>query len=393
MPSVSVIVPVYNGIAHLDAFFESLAAALPDQAEVIVVDDCSAQPVLEAVPQLPRAGEVICLRSETNLGNAGAVNRGFAVASGEILVQLNSDLVLDARCIAAMIEVFETRGVDMGIVGSKLVYPTTGRTQSVGMAFGLHSKRHVFRHLPASHSLCCKTREVQIVSGATAALTRRALTQLGPLDERLYNHNLDLDHCLRAAEQGLRNLMCSESITYHWRNRSGVIRYARVEAAEAAFWSKWGGRYQVDLGDYFDEAVEHALSGAPGLEEVPFTILDLSRSADQAIALERLEAHWAGISQRIRAFQQTSNDATQLSLPLLVPHWISHEPTPFLYLVDSHKELEENAMWFSQRRDLVSQELIVDLSASVCTTSEFCSWCTDDSGERSVEDVVDVLDP
>ena len=41
MPTVSVIVPLFNGIPHLDAFFESLAAALPDRAQVIVVDDGS----------------------------------------------------------------------------------------------------------------------------------------------------------------------------------------------------------------------------------------------------------------------------------------------------------------------------------------------------------------
>jgi GT2 family glycosyltransferase len=376
VPTVSVIVPVYNGSEHLAAFFESLAGALPDNAEVIVVDDASTEPVFDAVPDLPRASGLTRLRNDTNLGNAGAVNRAFAVATGDIVIQLNSDLVLDADCITAMIDIIDHEGGDVGIVGSKLVYPTTGRTQSVGMAFGLHSKRHVFRHLPENHPLCHRTREVQIVTGATAAMTRRVLELLGPLDDQLYNHNLDLDHCLRAGQHGLRNFMCAHSLAYHWRNRSGAIRYARVEAAEAAFWAKWGGKYKVDLGRFLSEAIDHVVSVSPQLQTGQFAILDVSRGADQAIAVECLEARWHGIGQRVRHFRQMNNGSPHLSLPLFLPHWVTHEPTPFLYLVDSHQELEENAMWFARRRRIVSEELIVDLSGSVITTSEFLQWQT-----------------
>jgi GT2 family glycosyltransferase len=372
MPGVSVIVPIYNGIGHLPAFFESLAAALPEASQIIVVDDASTEPVLDAIPEFPRASTVVRLRNETNLGNAGAVNRGFSVATGEIVLQLNADLILDPNCIGAMIELIDHKSNDVGIVGSKLIYPTTGRTQSVGMAFGLHSKRHIFRNLPSSHELCKRTRELQIVTGATVAMTRRVLDLLGPLDEQLYNHNLDLDHCLRAVHHGLRNFMCASSVAYHWRNRSGHIRYARVEAAEAAFWSKWGGRYNVDLGCFLDEALDCALSEHPELQTTPFAILDLSRGADQSIVMERLGSRWPAVTGGIRQFRQMNNPSKRLWLPILLPHWIVNEATPFLYLVDGHQDLEENAMWFERRRRIVAEELIVDLTATVLTTSEFC---------------------
>ena len=347
--------------------------------------------MLDVVPEIPHADEVICLRNETNLGNAGAVNRAFGVASGEILIQLNSDLILDPNCISGMVETIEHGGSDLGIVGSKLVYPTTGRTQSVGLAFGLSSKPHVFRHMPENHPLCVQSREVQLVTGATATMTRRVLEQLGPLDDRLYNHNLDHDHCLRAISCGLRNYMCADSLAYHWRNRSGAIRYARVEAAEAAFWAKWGGKYQVDLGKYFDEAIDHLLATSPELQAAPFIVLDLSRGADQSIALESLEAQWQGIRETVRDYRQMSNDSECLWLPLLVPNWTIHEPIPFIYLVDSHLELEENAMWFARRRAVVTEEIIVDLSASVFATSEFREW-QPAAATPLVENVVDVVD-
>ncbi len=392
MPSISVVVATYNGMEHLDAFFESLAAALPDRAEVIVVDDCSTEPVLESVPELPRAERMVLLRNETNLGHSGTLNKGLAAASGDVLVQLNSDLVLDAGCITNMVEAIGREGTDLGIVGSRLIYPTCGRTQTVGLAFGRHSKRHVYRHLPAHHALCRRSRDVQALSSATAAMTRRVFETLGPLDEEQYNHNLDIDHCLRALEHGLRNHMCADSVAYHWRNRSGPIRYARVGAAEAAFWAKWGGRYRVDLGNFFAESLDYLLAEFPDLQETPFTILDLTRSADQEIALEQIEARWAGARKAARNHRQMNNESEHLWLPLLVPNWVALEPTPFIYLVDSHTELEENAMWFDRRRAIVRNEIVVDLSASACTTSQYLEWQAAGGDEVSVEDVVDLVD-
>ncbi len=215
---------------------------------------------------------------------------------------------------------------------------------------------------------------MQILGGATVAMTAKVAHSLGPLDEALYNHNPDIDHCLRAIRHGLRNVMCAPSVAYHWRNLSGTIRHARVQSAEAAFWSKWGGAYRVDLGEFLDEGLEHALDAHPSLEHVPFTILDLSRTADQAIALERILVRWPDAEGRIRQARQMNNAAPRLWLPLLLPHWLVNDPSPFMYLVDDHQELSENAMWFERRHEIVGDELVVDLAGCAVPTSALRRW-------------------
>ena len=60
----------------------------------------------------------------------------------------------------------------------------------------------------------------------------------------------------------------------------------------------------------------------------------------------------------------------RLRLPLVLPHWIADEPTPFIYLVDRYRELEENELWFVNRRRVVNDELIVDLTGAALRTSE-----------------------
>lgn len=382
MPQVSIVVPIFNGVSFLPAFFESLGSALPQGCQVVLVDDGSTEPVFGVVPEMPAAAEVIALRHDENLGYSATVNQGLAETTGEIVVQLNTDLVLDPRCIDAMVHLIQ-REKSVGIVGSKLVYPTNGRVQSVGMTFGDHSKRHFYRGLPADHPLCLPTREVQIVTGATVAMTRRVLNLLGPLDERYFNQNDDLDHCLRARSHGLRNFSCADSIAYHWRSQSGPSRYARTGASEARFWAKWAGRFDVDLGGYVDEALDHVLTAAPHLEDVTFDLVDLSRGADQPIVLERLDRRWAGLASRARPYRQMNNPEPHLWLPLLLPHWMASDPTPFVYFVDSHRDLTENVLWFEHRRDVVQEEIVVDLAATVVTTSEMFP----DVGQPSEADV------
>jgi GT2 family glycosyltransferase len=369
VPRVSVIVPIFNGLAYLPTFFDSLQTALPDDSQLILVDDGSVEPVWDTVPEFPRANSVVRLRNETTFGYSAAVNRAFSQASGDVIVQLNTDLILQPDCIKAMINLIEAED-RVGLVGSKLVYPSTGRAQHIGMAFGNHTKAHVFLDLPASHPLCEKTREMQIMTGATVAMTRRVLDLIGPLDESYFNHNEDLDHCLLAVEHDLRNFTCAESVAHHWESRSGPARFAGQIAADGRFWSRWGDSFEIDLARFVDEALDHVLHQSPQLEATPFQVLDLSRGADQPIVLERLGRRWPGIDAKAWPHRQMSNPSERLWLSLLLPHWVVSDPVPFIYLVDRHRELEENVLWFENRRLLVEDEIVVDLKGVALHTSE-----------------------
>jgi GT2 family glycosyltransferase len=360
---------MFNGAEFLPAFFASLEGALPDNSQLILVDDGSTQPVWETVPEFTGTESIVRLRNEENFGYCVSVNRAFPLATGEIIVQLNTDLILEPGCIRAMVDLIG-REDRVGIVGSKLIFPTTGLVQHVGMAFGNYTKSHVFLELPAAHPLCNKTRAMQVITGATAAMTRHVLDKVGPFDERYFNHNEDIDHCLLARKHGFRNFICADSVAYHWESQSGAARFAGVEAADGLFWSRWGAEFKRDLSLFVDEALDHALGEAPHLEGVPFEVLDLSRGADQQIVLDSLGQRWPGVDTRVRHFRQVGNPSTRLRLPLLLPHWVAEEPTPFIYLVDRHRELIENERWFSSRRHTVDDELIVDLTGVALRTSE-----------------------
>jgi len=103
-PSVSVIIPARNEEHTLPNLLDSLAGQLSSEVEVIVVDDHSedrtkavaeksAVKVLESLP-----------KPEGWLGKAWACYQGARIASGEILVFLDADTVLEKNGLKNIIE-------------------------------------------------------------------------------------------------------------------------------------------------------------------------------------------------------------------------------------------------------------------------------------------------
>lgn len=367
---LSVIVPVFNGLRYLPPFFESLAQAVPANTQLVLVDDASTEPIAEAFPTHGPFKDIVELRNPINGGYSVAVNRGFAAADGDVVIQLNTDLLLERNCIYALLSWLQDHP-NAGILGSKLLFPTTGRVQHVGMTFGAFSRRHLFYDMPADHPLCMRTRKMQIVSGATVAMTRSVLDELGPLDERYYNYNEDLDHCLRAVAKGFDNYTVAESVAYHWLSQSGPARFSGMRESEALFWSLWGDIREIDLGIYVDEALNYILDGDPGLEDMPFKPLNMCRSLDEAILLERIEHHWPGATARVEQRRPRNQERAALWLGMDLPNRMADEPSPYIYIVDRIAELAQNRLWFESRLRLVEEEIILDLTGAAFTTREF----------------------
>ncbi len=88
-PKISVITPFLNGLDLLQDFEQATIGA-----ELILIDNGSDPATADALASLPpERGKVI--RNETNIGFAAANNQGYAQASGDVIVFLNSDIAGD----------------------------------------------------------------------------------------------------------------------------------------------------------------------------------------------------------------------------------------------------------------------------------------------------------
>jgi len=96
LPFISVIIPAHNPGSSLQECLNPFTRVSYPEFEVVVVDDAS--PSLVELPEFAlNWGRIV--RLDTNLGPAGARNEGAAVAQGEILLFIDTDVVIGDDCL------------------------------------------------------------------------------------------------------------------------------------------------------------------------------------------------------------------------------------------------------------------------------------------------------
>lgn len=98
---ISIIVPVFNEEDSLVPLYEQLLAVLRDitsQYEIIFIDDGSTDASPQRLDNLANENEhVRCIRFRRNFGKAAALDAGFRVARGEIVITMDADLQDDPK--------------------------------------------------------------------------------------------------------------------------------------------------------------------------------------------------------------------------------------------------------------------------------------------------------
>jgi glycosyltransferase involved in cell wall biosynthesis/GT2 family glycosyltransferase len=108
-PKVSIVTPSFNQVRFLPETFRSLAAQDYPNIEHIVVDGGSTDGTVE----LLKAARGIRWVSEPDRGQVDALNKGFAMATGDILAWLNSDDTLRPDAVRVAVEALERTGADL----------------------------------------------------------------------------------------------------------------------------------------------------------------------------------------------------------------------------------------------------------------------------------------
>jgi dolichol-phosphate hexosyltransferase len=107
MPTLSLVVPVFNEGATLETVLKRLGQAdLPIPYELIVVDDGSTDGAVAGIDRswVPNADSIHILRSRQNLGKGAALRRGFAHAQGDILGVQDADEEYDPAQIPCLLQ-------------------------------------------------------------------------------------------------------------------------------------------------------------------------------------------------------------------------------------------------------------------------------------------------
>lgn len=123
-PTVSIVVPAYDGTAWLPATLDSLRTQTFGDWEAIVVDDCSTDGTCELVSAWPDP-RVRLLALERNGGPVMARNRGVAAARGRYIAALDQDDLCRPERLARQVAYLDAHA-DCALLGTQVEFLRDG---------------------------------------------------------------------------------------------------------------------------------------------------------------------------------------------------------------------------------------------------------------------------
>lgn len=210
---VSVVILNWNGGDYVRNCVKSvLETEFPRHLiEIIVVDNgstdgSSAELIRRLYPQIK------LIKNEKNLGFCAGNNIGVKNASGNLIVLLNNDVVVNKRWIKDLMKM--AKDPEVGIVGCRLYYPETRIIQSNGFDMKWLGFWEAIGSGEIDNGQFNHVKDVDFVSGAAFAIKSELIDKVGLFDSELYAYCEDLDLCYRARNAGYR-VVTSDAIVYH----------------------------------------------------------------------------------------------------------------------------------------------------------------------------------
>lgn len=190
---------------------------MPD--ECILVDNASNEALDEVKANWPRLDRVI--RTRRNLGVAGGFNVGINATSGDFIIIITQDVVLQERCLEELVATLRRRP-NAAVVGCKLLYPNsrvlqhTGASLSYPLAIPCQRGKGIL-----DFGQFDEESTVPYVTGAVFGIRRSAAISVGGFDESLYPAYFeDSDFCFRVWESGSEVVYVPTAVASHAENSS-----------------------------------------------------------------------------------------------------------------------------------------------------------------------------
>ena len=219
---LSVVIVSYNVRDYLENCLQSVSRALEGiEGEVFVVDNHSDDDSVEAVrSQYPW---VRLIENQENMGFSRANNIAIREACGEYVLLLNPDTIVEEATLREVLRFMEEHpkaggaGVMMHNADGSLA-PESRRALPTPWVSCLKmlgfTKRYYMSHLPWD-----QPSRIEVISGAFCFLRKKALDEVGLLDEDFFMYGEDIDLSYRLMKGGWENWYLPYPIT-HFKGKS-----------------------------------------------------------------------------------------------------------------------------------------------------------------------------
>jgi GT2 family glycosyltransferase len=237
-PEVSIVVPLYRRLDFLEhqLLHFSVDPELAEAELIYVLDSIEQRDELAS-----RARELFALyglpfkvvNPTAGSGYAGANRHGVAVAGGDKLLLLNSDVIPDRPGWLGKMCRFYDEGERIGALGAKLLYEDDS-LQHAGLYFHrlpgteVWENAHRFKGLHRSFPAAEVAQAVPAVTAACVLIDRERYEEVGGLPLHYVQGDYeDSELCLRLAEAGYENWYLPAAELYHLEGQSYVAEARR----------------------------------------------------------------------------------------------------------------------------------------------------------------------
>jgi GT2 family glycosyltransferase len=243
MTKLSVIIVNYNVKFFLEQTLLSVRKACDGIAhEIFVVDNHSADGSAAVIRN--KFPEIKLIENKENTGFAKANNQAIKLASGEYILLLNPDTVVEEDTFQKCVSFMDSHS-DAGALGVKMVdgkgkfLPESKRAfpspeVAFYKAFGLsslfpHSKIFGKYHLGYLNEN--EMHEVEVLAGAFMFIRKKVLDETGLLDEDFFMYGEDVDLSYRIIKAGYKNYYFPGARIIHYKGEStkkGSLNYVKM---------------------------------------------------------------------------------------------------------------------------------------------------------------------
>lgn len=272
-PEVSIIIPVYNQFGYtyncLKAILEHTVGV---EYEVIVADDCSTDQVRELERVVTG---ITVLHNEKNLKFLMNCNQAAQYAKGEYILFLNNDTQVQPNWLRPMVELFEKKK-DVGMVGSKLVYPDGCLQEAGGILWKDGSAWNYGHYKNPTGPEYCYVKEADYISGASIMIRASLWKEIGGFDEEFAPaYYEDTDLAFEVRKHGYKVFLQPASVVVHFEGVSngtdtstGLKNYQIVNHDK--FYKKW----KEVLEEHFDNGEDVYLAKDRGQTKKQILVVD-----------------------------------------------------------------------------------------------------------------------
>ena len=219
---LSVVIVSYNVRSYLEQCLQSVQKALEGiEGEVFVVDNRSDDDSVEVVKT--SYPWVRLIANDENMGFAKANNIAIRQAGGEYVLLLNPDTVIEEDTLRQVLAFMDSHpkaggaGVMMHNADGSLA-PESRRALPTPWVSCLKmlgfTKRYYMSHLPWD-----QPGRIDVISGAFCFLRKKALDEIGLLDEDFFMYGEDIDLSYRLLKGGWENWYLPYKII-HYKGKS-----------------------------------------------------------------------------------------------------------------------------------------------------------------------------